>query len=274
MKIRKGFVSNSSSSSFILESDGVTMGREATVEWLKNPDNRNKRLLIIGEDMCEGDDIFYLTKEQRDIILNHEERFLKGKSNWCAYPNVTSWEMEPWNWYSSKEEEDADAKINPPYVIRVYKDYQSDSDDSDQEFIIRYLYTPDEKAFLWEFEDKYGYYPSQGFAFMAYTDKIEVPKDGNIPEDWKDIHIGINEFGGMEGGFFSCKKLTEGDLKRIKSGKETFKDGAYLYNNLVIQKRKADDVFHFEEGDYHIVVMNGIYDKVKALKMFLKDDDV
>ena len=65
MKIRKGFVSNSSSSSFILKSDGVFMGREATVEWLKNPDNWNKELLVIGEEMNEGDDIFYLERDQR-----------------------------------------------------------------------------------------------------------------------------------------------------------------------------------------------------------------
>lgn len=41
------------------------MGREATVEWLKNPDNWNKELLVIGEEMNEGDDIFYLERDQR-----------------------------------------------------------------------------------------------------------------------------------------------------------------------------------------------------------------
>lgn len=271
MKIRKGFVSNSSSSSFILKSDGVFMGREATVEWLKNPDNWNKELLVIGEEMSEGDDIFYLEGNQREIILNHEERFLKGQGQWMAYPNVESWEMEPWGW---GEEDDEKIKLDPPRIIRVYKDYQSDSDRFDNEFIIRYLYTPDEREFLWDFENKYDYYPSQGFAFMAYTDKIEVPEDGNIPEGWEDVYIGINEFGGMEGGFFSCKKLTEGDLKRIRSGKEKFKEGALLYNNLIIQKRKSKGIFHFREGDYHVVVMNGIFDKVKTLKMFLKDNDV
>ena len=108
---------------------------------------------------------------------------------------------------------------------------------------------------------------------MAYTDKMEVPKDGKIPEDWEDIYIGINEFGGMEGGLFSCKKLTEGDLKRIRSGKEEFKEGATLYNNFVIQKRKKDDLFHFKNKDYHLVIINSVFDKVNALKVFLKNKD-
>lgn len=272
MKIRKGFVSNSSSSSFILKSDGVFMGREATVAWIKNPDNWNKELLVIGENMSEGDDVFYLEDSQKKIILDHEERFLKGESQWMAYPNVESWKTEDWGWGNDEDKEEI--KLDPPRVIRVYKDYESNSDRDDLEFITRYLYTQDEKSFLWEFEDRYNYYPTQGFAFMAYTDKMEVPKDGVIPEGWEDISIGINEFGGMVGGFFSCKKLTEGDLKRIRSGKEEFKEGAFLYNNLVIQKRKSDEVFHFKEGDYHIVVMNGIFDKVKALKIFIKDKDV
>lgn len=274
MKIRKGFVSNSSSSSYILESDGVTLGREATLEWLKNPENNNKELLVIGIDMNEGDDIFYLDNAIRKVILDHEERFLNGKGHWCAYPNVISWKMEPWVFGMSDEESDIEAKINPPYVIRVYKDYTSDSEESIQDFIIRYLYTYDERSFLWDFEERYGYVSLEGYSFMAYTDKMEVPKDGNVPEDWEDIYIGINEFGGTEGGLFSCKKLTEGDLKRIKSGKEKFKEGTFLYNNLILQKRKSNEIFHFKEGDYHIVMMNGIYDKVKALKIFLKDEEV
>lgn len=275
MKVRNGFVSNSSSSSFILKSDGVTLDKKGTLEWIKNPENSNKQLLVIGEEMAEGDDIFYLDGIKENVILEHEERFLNNKSSWTAYPNVESWECEDYkSFYSEEEEEEYDKKLlNPPYVIRTYKDYNSDSEEDIQEFIIRYFYTWDERDFVYECNYDYDYYPSRGSAVLAYTDKMEVPKDGKIPEDWEDIFIGINEFGGVEGGFFSYKKLTEGDLKRIKSGKETFKEGATLYNNLIVQKRKKESIIHFKDKDYHIVIVNSVLDKVKALKPFLKRNE-
>ena len=272
MKIRNGFVSNSSSSSFILKSDGVTLDKKGTLEWIKNPENRGKQLLVIGEQMYEGDDIFYLDGIKENFILEHEERFLNNKSSWTAYPNVESWEYEKYtSFYSEEEEEEYDKELlNPPYVIRAYKDYNSDSEENMQEFIINYFYTWDEKDFVYECSYDYDYYPSRGSAVLAYTDKMEIPKDGKIPEDWDDPFIGINEFGGVEGGFFSYKKLTEGDLKRIRSGKETFKEGATLYNNLIVQKRKKESIIHFKDKDYHLVIVNSVLDKVKALKPFLK----
>ena len=94
MKVRNGFVSNSSSSSFILKSDGVTLDKKGTLEWIKNPENSNKQLLVIGEEMAEGDDIFYLDGIKENVILEHEERFLNNKSSWTAYPKVESWEYE------------------------------------------------------------------------------------------------------------------------------------------------------------------------------------
>lgn len=272
MKIRNGFVSNSSSSSFILKSDGVTLDKKGTLEWIKNPENKGKRLLVIGEQMNEGDDIFYLDGIKENFILEHEERFLNNKSSWTAYPNVESWEYEKYTpFYSEEEEEEYDKELlNPPYVIRAYKDYNSDSEENMQEFIINYFYTWGEKDFVYECNYDYDYYPSRGSVVLAYTDKMEIPKDGKIPEDWDDLFIGINEFGGVEGGFFSYKKLTEGDLKRIRSGKETFKEGATLYNNLIVQKRKEESIIHFKDKDYHLVIVNSVLDKVKALKPFLK----
>lgn len=273
MKIRNGFVSNSSSSSFILKSDGVTLDKKGTLEWIKNSENRGKQLLVIGEQMYEGDDIFYLDGIKENLILEHEERFLNNKSSWTAYPNVESWECENYTMFYSEEEEEEEYEkklLNPPYVIRTYKDYNSDSEDDIQGFLIRYFYTWDERDFIYECNYDYDYYPSRGSTVLAYTDKMEVPKDGKIPEDWDDLFIGINEFGGVEGGFFSYKKLTEGDIKRIKSGKETFKEGATLYNNLIVQKRKKESIIHFKDKDYHLVIVNSVLDKVKALKPFLK----
>ena len=126
MKFRNGFVSNSSSSSFILKSDGVTLDKKGTVEWLKNPENRNKEILVIGEEMGDGDDIFYLSDSMEEFILEHEERFLNNFSDWTAYPGLESFKLEDFSLFSDEEEEEA--ILNPPYTIRVFNDYSSDSE--------------------------------------------------------------------------------------------------------------------------------------------------
>ena len=81
MKIRSGFVSNSSSSSFIiLGSSTAPLDRTQTVELLKtNPD---ARILVVGASMNEGNDVFFLDKRMIDFILDHEERFLASFAEW------------------------------------------------------------------------------------------------------------------------------------------------------------------------------------------------
>ena len=58
MKFRYGYVSNSSSSSFILGYSQAPLDREGTVEFLKDSKNKNENLLVVGMEMGEGDDIF------------------------------------------------------------------------------------------------------------------------------------------------------------------------------------------------------------------------
>ena len=59
MKIRNGFVSNSSSSSFILGCNNAPLNRAQTVEYLKtNPD---ANILVVGASISDGDDIFFLS---------------------------------------------------------------------------------------------------------------------------------------------------------------------------------------------------------------------
>ena len=64
MKIRRGFVSNSSSSSFILLRGSMApLNRVQTVEFLKN--NLDASILVVGASLGDGDDIFFL-----DIVSN------------------------------------------------------------------------------------------------------------------------------------------------------------------------------------------------------------
>ena len=52
MKIRNGFVSNSSSSSFII------IGKPVNINDLKVSDIKNKNYVVVGKDLSDGSDIF------------------------------------------------------------------------------------------------------------------------------------------------------------------------------------------------------------------------
>ena len=76
MKIRSGFVSNSSSSSFILTYDkkGVIDSASKIVEYLKNTKD-NSRLYFRGRELNEGEDIFELEDEDARLIRLFSEQF-------------------------------------------------------------------------------------------------------------------------------------------------------------------------------------------------------
>ena len=264
MKIRSGFVSNSSSSSFILGCSNAPLNRAQTVEYLKT--NPNANILVVGASISDGDDIFFLDKRMIDFILDHEERFLASFAEWRAYVDPTKFVLdvrESWD-YEGPEDDKEFLQENEQVV---YKDYGSESEDDFSFFVNHYFLTGDEYS---TYEDWYWGRdlgkPSLGV--VAYTEKTEDP---NIPEDWADVYIGINEFAGYEGvGLFSSKKLTEGDLKRLRSGKLALKDGVCFYRDFkTFNKNKK--IAHFREGEYNIIMMNSYFDKVKSLKYFLEE---
>lgn len=264
MKIRNGFVSNSSSSSFILGCSNAPLNRAQTVEYLKtNPD---ANILVVGTSISDGNDIFFLDKRMIDFILDHEERFLTSFAEWRAYVDPTKFVLdvrESWD-YEGPEDDKEFLQENEQVV---YKDYGSESEDDFSFFVNHYFLTFDEYS---TYEDWYWGRdlgkPSLGV--VAYTEKTEDP---NIPEDWADVYIGINEFAGYEGvGLFSSKKLSEGDLKRLRSGKLALKKGVSFYRDFkTFNKNKK--IAHLREGDYNIIMMNSYFDKVSSLKYFLEE---
>ena len=142
MKIRNGFVSNSSSSSFIiLGSSTAPLDRVQTVELLKtNPD---ARILVVGASMNEGNDIFFLDRERVDFILDHEERFLASFAEWKAYVDPVKFIPDPresWG-YEGPEEDEEFLKENEQVV---YKDYNSESEDDFSFFVNQYFLSSDE----------------------------------------------------------------------------------------------------------------------------------
>ena len=68
----------------------------------------------------------------------------------------------------------------------------------------------------------------------------------------------------------ASKKLTEGDLKRLRSGKLALKDGVSFYRDFKTAN-KNKKVVHFETGNYNIITMNSYFDKVRSLKYFLQE---
>ena len=77
MKIRNGFVSNSSSSSFILVYDKskVLNTPEDIIDFIRRyPD---KRVILRGTDLAEGEDIFELDNDQKKIIRCFPDRFIQ-----------------------------------------------------------------------------------------------------------------------------------------------------------------------------------------------------
>ena len=264
MKIRNGFVSNSSSSSFILGCSNTPLNRAQTVEYLKT--NPSANILVVGASLSEGDDIFFLDSKKVGFILDHEERFLASFAEWQAY--VEPFKFVPdarefWD-YEGPEKDEEFLKENEAVV---YRDYGSESGDDFSFFVNHYFLTPD------EYSTYIDWYWEQGLgrSFLGVVTYAEKTEDPNIPEDWADVYIGINEFAGYEGvGLFSSKKLTEGDLKRLRSGKVALKDGVSFYRDFKTFNKNKKTAY-FREGEYNIIMMNSYFDKVKSLKYFLEE---
>lgn len=76
MKIRRGFVSNSSSSSFILsyQKSKVIEDPEKMVEYFK--EHPNSHVVFYGKDWGEGEDIFEMSYSQKALVRKFPEDFI------------------------------------------------------------------------------------------------------------------------------------------------------------------------------------------------------
>lgn len=78
MKIRSGFVSNSSSSSDLLCYDDCSLLKDAKaiLQFLKK--DMNSEVLLIGKEFGEGRDILWLSQDEKRLILKFPDRWNKN----------------------------------------------------------------------------------------------------------------------------------------------------------------------------------------------------
>ena len=76
MKVRNGFVSNSSSSSYVLayNKSSVITDPEQIVKYIE--EHLRGEVMFISDCLFEGQDVFYLSMDQKNYLLNHKKRFI------------------------------------------------------------------------------------------------------------------------------------------------------------------------------------------------------
>lgn len=110
MKFRKGFVSNSSSSSFVLAYDksGILTDPRDIVDYI---DNHPRARIFFMSDLCEGYDLFELNNKQKNYLLKHRQRFIK----WNRDP------VKALDWDAEVEEDETPPEIESPSVTAYTK---------------------------------------------------------------------------------------------------------------------------------------------------------
>lgn len=137
MRTRLGFISNSSSSSFVITSlkENAITGWESIIKAIR--ENPERDIVIIGNELYEGVDVFHPTSQQKGWILSFAKDIMK-KHWWRDVYAV----IEPISENKSKSAflfPESDLPANQLAVIEVDKDYHSTDDNTTQEeFMERY----------------------------------------------------------------------------------------------------------------------------------------
>lgn len=112
MKVRNGFVSNSSSSSFMMtfeDKSHVLNDIYEIIFYIK--DNPDKDILILGPGLSEGIDAFIPDKEMKDFILENQGSFIDSYENWAGFVDFE--ELEGINLCLSVRGWDIDSLVLP-----------------------------------------------------------------------------------------------------------------------------------------------------------------
>ena len=117
MKYRQGFVSNSSSSSYLIAYDAsaILSDPKEIVDYIEN---NLRSPIMFKSDLCEGWDIFELDMKQKNYLLKHQKRFENFSKGTVKYTD-----------YSAQKDENGNyPEFDIPFVQALTKVYRFEPD--------------------------------------------------------------------------------------------------------------------------------------------------
>lgn len=282
MKIRNGFVSNSSSSSFIIARNEET--REITIEELVERICRGESpesFLIIAEfSVYDGTEAFILTEELANLIKLYTDRFLnnaKGVITKILY-KYEFFKDDYRDWCSTSYGKNEGLKEGEEVVwvdreaIGFNGCFHSNNA---HKFFERYFLSSDEYELMenlnYDFEDVS--YCRKKSELFIYTEK-KVYNKTTAEEDINNFeYIGVNEdvCSIIEDGLFVYRKLTKADKEYLIQHKDKIKNGCVFYNNLELIRN--GQAFKAKENiEYYINLIRGVTEKIKTITIFVEEE--
>lgn len=123
--IRNGFVSNSSSSSFVIVGKKENCIEDIEEFFSKIEKDSDVRVIFIsGKTMCDGDNVFIPSKDQIKWLIDYKEEIIKFEQ-WRDFKAIISPLYAEDEEYSFFIKADIDIPLKEVGVIEVDKDYRS-----------------------------------------------------------------------------------------------------------------------------------------------------
>lgn len=270
MKIRSGFVSNSSSSSFLIKKtncSNIIESPEAIVDFLRNPDWYKHSLFIVGRELGEGDDIFEISNQIRRIIITYSDRFIDVNRRYYDDKMIkmyVDFKNVYYNDYSINDDEKP-----PAHDEWLWKDNCSLEDDN-SEFVRRYLLTYEERYSLEMLEENEESYYSKAFTrVLLYskkvTDKNEIKKILSDKNEAKKYTVAFDpDIMSIDGYFENCALSPYINLDEDNNAEEISKismnEGFVLFKDFEVLD--SGDKISADSVSKEIKIAQGIFKKM------------
>ena len=277
MKIRSGFVSNSSSSSFILTRDEncKEISGAQLVGDIAEGDFDYRRYLIKGRNKGQEQEVFRLTHGMYNLIKAFPERFVQYgipfietvyKDGWMFNRDNRGWDFhgEDGGWGTQERLKDNEKCImldNEAIGVSTWEN-------ENEEFFSEYMTSDDEWEVLVGGEEDF----ASKKTILAYCNKFRI-QDFDYSTATKDTYIGINEDAStvLSSSAFTYKRLTKDDIEIIKKDPSKIKEGCMIYDNLMLMKE--DKMYYdFEDKGWRFRVLSGLVLKSKDFNIFLREE--
>lgn len=263
--IRKGFVSNSSSSSFIIKKKDESTIMHTPQEIIDNLDKYN-RIVVIGRELSDGDDIFTIDEGLKTLIRSYKDRFLANAEIQMAIGDPIEYRDISWDEIEDKSTEDAEDIYPKDYCSIGNEVY----DDIEYGFVKNYLLTPEEWKTVYDFEwgnSDLDTNPKMIMASYLYEKEYTIKDLPNL--QGKNITLVINTFLSKFIPFIpilyiNVKEGMNVDFSKLRSDVQVFEN--FRWVNLEEEQEPVNFKFKFK-GIF------GIGNETKDIKLFYKKED-